>query len=127
VVFSCSLPLFLYTKPPDESTLEQLLPDDHIWTEGLGGSRENYMAACSRLQNCTLTLYTLQKNLINTLLINTDGCDHTPSSRKIFMKNLRKFVMENSLEHRVSSVLWFPSFFRVQADCVVLHFFCILA
>lgn len=28
------LPLFLYIKPPDETTLELLLPDEGVWTEG---------------------------------------------------------------------------------------------
>lgn len=34
------LPLFLYIKPPDESTLEVLLRSELIWTEGLGGNKE---------------------------------------------------------------------------------------
>ncbi|XP_065083539.1 E3 ubiquitin-protein ligase RNF123 isoform X2 [Ochlerotatus camptorhynchus] len=95
------LPLFLYTKPPDESTLEQLLPDDAIWTEGLGGSKQVYLAACEKLKAHTSVLYTLQKNLIHILLNNRDGEDGcSPSSRKIFMARLRKFVMDNNAEMR---------------------------
>ncbi|XP_058814876.1 E3 ubiquitin-protein ligase RNF123 [Topomyia yanbarensis] len=95
------LPLFLYTKPPDESTLEQLLPDDTIWTEGLGGSRELYLAACDRLKAHTSVLYTLQKNLILILLNNSDGTNKgSPSSRRIFVTKLRKFVMDNNAEMR---------------------------
>uniref|UniRef100_A0A182PVH9 RING-type E3 ubiquitin transferase n=1 Tax=Anopheles epiroticus TaxID=199890 RepID=A0A182PVH9_9DIPT len=95
------LPLFLYTKPPDESTLEQLLPDDHIWTEGLGGSKETYLAACERLKAHTSVLYTLQKNLIHILMNNCDGNDtNSPSSRRIFVAKVRKFVMENNVELR---------------------------
>ncbi|XP_040165617.1 E3 ubiquitin-protein ligase RNF123 isoform X1 [Anopheles arabiensis] len=95
------LPLFLYTKPPDESTLEQLLPDDHIWTEGLGGSRETYLAACERLKAHTSVLYTLQKNLIHILMNNHDGNEaNSPSSRRIFVAKVRKFVMENNVELR---------------------------
>lgn len=99
------LPLFLYTKPPDESTLEQLLPDDAIWTEGLGGSKQVYLAACEKLKAHTGVLYTLQKNLIHILLNNRDGDEEeggTPSSRRIFMTKLRKFVMDNNAEMRVS-------------------------
>ncbi|XP_062548443.1 E3 ubiquitin-protein ligase RNF123 [Armigeres subalbatus] len=95
------LPLFLYTKPPDESTLEQLLPDDAIWTEGLGGSKQAYLTACEKLKAHTGVLYTLQKNLIHILLNNRDGEDgSTPASRKIFMAKLRKFVMDNNAEMR---------------------------
>ncbi|KFB45879.1 AGAP009295-PA-like protein [Anopheles sinensis] len=95
------LPLFLYTKPPDESTLEQLLPDDHIWTEGLGGSKEIYLAACERLKAHTSVLYTLQKNLIQILMNNGDGNEtSSPSSRRIFMAKVRKFVMDNNVEMR---------------------------
>uniref|UniRef100_A0A182Q7E1 RING-type E3 ubiquitin transferase n=1 Tax=Anopheles farauti TaxID=69004 RepID=A0A182Q7E1_9DIPT len=95
------LPLFLYTKPPDESTLEQLLPDDHIWTEGLGGSKETYLAACERLKAHTSVLYTLQKNLIHILMNNGDGNEtSSPSSRRIFVAKVRKFVMENNVEIR---------------------------
>ncbi|XP_055546728.1 E3 ubiquitin-protein ligase RNF123 [Wyeomyia smithii] len=94
------LPLFLYIKPPDETTLEQLLPDDTIWTEGLGGPRELYLAACDRLRAHTSVLYTLQKNLILILLNNTDGIEGSPSSRQIFVTKLRKFVMDNNAEMR---------------------------
>uniref|UniRef100_A0A182JMG6 RING-type E3 ubiquitin transferase n=1 Tax=Anopheles atroparvus TaxID=41427 RepID=A0A182JMG6_ANOAO len=95
------LPLFLYTKPPDESTLEQLLPDDHIWTEGLGGSKDVYLAACERLKAHTSVLYTLQKNLIHILMNNRDGNETiSPSSRRIFVAKVRKFVMDNNVEMR---------------------------
>lgn len=89
------LPLFLYIKPPDESTLELLLPDDSIWTEGLGGDKSVYLEACGKLKSYTSILYHLQKKLILTLLNNTDGCHNTPSSRKIFMNRFRTFTLEN--------------------------------
>ncbi|XP_035776187.1 E3 ubiquitin-protein ligase RNF123-like [Anopheles albimanus] len=96
------LPLFLYTKPPDESTLEQLLPDDHIWTAGLGGPRETYLAACGKLRSHTAVLYTLQKNLIHVLMNNEDGDVETgsPSSRRLFIAKVRRFVMDNNVELR---------------------------
>ena len=89
------LPLFLYIKPPDESTLEQLLPDDSIWTEGLGGNKTVYLEACEKLKSYTSILYFLQKKLILTLLNNVDGTDDSPSSRKIFMSRFRSFTLEN--------------------------------
>lgn len=96
-----SLPMFLYTKPPDETTLGELLPDDHVWTDGLGGSKEKYLDACDRLIQCTDMLYVLQKNLIEKLLDNQDGNEASPSSRKLFAFYLRRYVVENSIEHRV--------------------------
>lgn len=89
------LPLFLYIKPPDESTLELLLPDDCIWTEGLGGNKKVYLEACEKLKSYTSILYLLQKKLIMTLLNNTDGAEDSPSSRKIFMSRFRSFTLEN--------------------------------
>lgn len=90
------LPLFLYIKPPDETTLELLLPDDSIWTEGLGGDKNVYLAACGKLKSYTSILYHLQKKLITTLLNNTDGSDDSPSSRKIFLSRFRSFTLENT-------------------------------
>lgn len=89
------LPLFLYIKPPDETTLELLLPDDSIWTLGLGGDKQTYLEACEKLKSYTSILYMRQKSLIVTLLNNTDGSDDSPSSRKIFMSRFRSFTLEN--------------------------------
>lgn len=99
---SFSLPTFVYIKPPDESTLTLVIPDDCIWTDGLGGSKEKYQNCCDRLKQSADVLYILQKHLMLILLNNTDGDDNTPSSRKIFLSKLRRYVMENSLEHRVN-------------------------
>lgn len=89
------LPLFLYIKPPDESTLEVLLNDDIIWTEGLGGDKEVYLNACEKLKSYTSILYSLQKKFILTLLNNSDGNEESPSSRKIFMSRFRTFTLDN--------------------------------
>lgn len=89
------LPLFLYIKPPDETTLELLLPDDSIWTEGLGGDKKGYLDACGKLKSYTSILYHLQKKLVTTLLNNSDGSDDLPSSRKIFMSRFRTFTLDN--------------------------------
>lgn len=98
--------MFLYVKPPDEATLGELLPNDMIWTEGLGGSKEAYFKASDKLIQCTDGLYVLQKNLMETLLQNNDNDgDLTASSRKIFVHKMRKYVRENSLEQQVS--VWF--------------------
>lgn len=89
------LPLFVYIKPPDETTLELLLKDDIIWTEGLGGNKEIYLEACERLKSYTSILYSLQKKLIMILLNNADDNEDSPSSRKIFMNRLRTFTLDN--------------------------------
>lgn len=98
--------MFLYIKPPDEATLGELLPNDLIWTEGLGGSKEAYLKASDKLIQCTDGLYVLQKNLVETLLQNNDNNgDLSPSSRKIFVNKIKNYVKENSLEQQVSFVL----------------------
>lgn len=89
------LPLFLYIKPPDESTLEVLLRSELIWTEGLGGDKEVYLEACEKLKSYTSILYSLQKKLILTLMNNSDGTEDTPSSRNIFMSRFRSFSLDN--------------------------------
>lgn len=100
---SNSLPVFLYIKPPDEATLGELLPNDMIWTEGLGGSKEAYFKVSDKLIQCTDGLYVLQKSLVETLLQNNDNDeDLTASSRKIFVSKMRRYVRENSLEQQVS-------------------------
>lgn len=98
-----SLPVFVYIKPPDESTLAELLPDDHVWTEGIGGKKNLYMAGCVKLKKATDALYVLQKHLVELLLINDDDEKKaTPSSFRLFVHRMRRFVLENCLEHRVS-------------------------
>lgn len=95
--------MFLYIKPPDEATLGELLPNDMIWTEGLGGSKEAYLKASDKLVQCTDGLYVLQKNLMETLLQNDDNDgDLTASSRKIFVNKIKSYVKENSMEQQVS-------------------------
>ncbi|GAB0094919.1 E3 ubiquitin-protein ligase RNF123 [Sergentomyia squamirostris] len=118
------LPLFLYIKPPDEAALERLLPDDHIWTEGIGGNRDLYLQACEKLNACTTTLYTLQKNLICVLLNHRDGNVSSPSTRRIFMTKFRNYVMENSIEHRGISLQ--TSYSSPTQPAVALSFLCIL-
>lgn len=115
----------MYIKPPDELTLADVLPDDHIWTEGtpefdpifcvssfehlpnitlagLGGPKDVYLSDCCKLRTSTDMLYILHKHLVEKLLDNTDHTNRSPSSRKIFNAKLRQYVMENSVEHRVS-------------------------
>lgn len=97
-----SLPVFLYIKPPDESTLAELLPDDHVWTEGIGGKKNLYMAGCLKLKKSTDALYALQKHFVEILFNNEDhesGC--TPTSLRVFSFKMRQYVLENCLEHRV--------------------------
>lgn len=120
------LPLFLYIKPPDESALEKLLPDDCIWTEGIGGNKLEYNLACDRLKQCTAVLYTLQKNLIQQLMTNKDGDAKSPSSRKVFLTRFRKYVMENSAEHRNAFLSMNNNYPTHTQPAVALSFLCIL-
>lgn len=107
-----SLPVFLYIRPPDEKIIKQLFPDDHIWTDALDDERSKdlYFAAIDKLKLSTVELYELQKNLLITLLlneenVNDDWCE-TPSSRKIFLSKFRNYILENSLDHRVSQSIF---------------------
>lgn len=112
-------------------TLAGLLPDDHIWTTGMGGSKSTYLNGCKKLSTCTDALYTLQKHLIEKLLDNADGerdsngVDVMPSSRKIFMEKCRKFVIENSVEHRTIYFLE-GHYTSPTQPAVALSFLCIL-
>lgn len=97
--------MFLYIKPPDEATLGELLPNEMIWTEGLGGSKEAYLKASDKLIQSTDGLYVLQKSLMETLLQNNDNDgNESASSRKIFVEKFKKYVKENSLEQQVSEL-----------------------
>lgn len=119
------LPIFLYIKPPDESTLADLLPDDNVWTNGMETSKDTYLNGCKKLSLCTDPLYTLQKHLVEKLLNNGDGSDTTPSSRKIFIGKLRKYVVENSVEHRTIYFLE-GHYTSPTQPAVALSFLCIL-
>lgn len=122
------LPLFLYIKPPDESALEKLLPDDCIWTEGIGGNKLEYNLACDRLKQCTAVLYTLQKNLILQLMNNQDGDAKSASSRKLFLAKFRKYVMDNSAERNAFglSQTTQSNYSTPTQPAVALSFLCIL-
>lgn len=123
--FELRLPIFLYIKPPDESTLADLIPDSNVWTNGMETSKEAYLHDCQKLNSSTDALYTLQKNLMEKLMINTDGNETSPSSRKVFMTKLRKYVIENSVEHRTIYFLEGISYAPPTQPAVALSFLCI--
>lgn len=89
-------------------------------------SKEVYLNDCQKLNASTDALYTLQKNLMEKLLINTDGNDSSPSSRKIFITKLRRYVIENSVEHRTIYFLEGISYAPPTQPAVALSFLCIL-
>lgn len=89
-------------------------------------SKDAYLSDCQKLNTCTDALYTLQKNLVEKLLINSDGSDTIPSSRKIFISKLRKYVIENSVEHRTIYFLEGISYAAPTQPAVALSFLCIL-
>ncbi|CAD7092671.1 unnamed protein product [Hermetia illucens] len=119
------LPMLLYLKPPEYTQMISLLPDDSVWVKGVGGSKEKYSAACDKLNTSVKMLYNLQKNLLSVILNNDDGSTNEGSSRKIFLSRLRKYVMENSLEHRAFFLLQ-GNFTPPTESPVALSFLCIL-
>lgn len=112
----------MYIRPPEYKYMQQLVPDPIVWTEGLcvkkmhqfeyyfnlfihlagvGGPKQKYLALVEKIAKATESLYNAQKNLIMLLLTNTDGDELAPSSRKIFIAKLRRYVMDLSMEQRV--------------------------
>lgn len=69
---------------------------------GIGGSKDEYLKVCKTISRSIKPLYTLQLNLMRVLLTNTDGDRASPSSRKIFIHKLRRYVIDSSLEQKVS-------------------------
>ncbi|XP_055377471.1 E3 ubiquitin-protein ligase RNF123 [Condylostylus longicornis] len=119
------LPMFMYLKPPEYSVMVKLLPDEVVWTEGIGGAFSDYTAICDKLKKSVEILYGLQKNLLKILLTNEDGTNNSPSSRKSFIVKLRKYVMENSIEQRAIFLLQGNSVNLIESP-VALSFLCIL-
>ncbi|ALC46914.1 CG6752 [Drosophila busckii] len=122
------LAFFLYIHPPEFYIMEQLLPDNQVWTEGIDGPKDKYLHVAEKLRKVTDMLYTSQKDFVNTLMINTDGSSESPSSRKLFIAKLRRYVIDLSMEQRP-----FHAFFFMQSSIqhpldapVALAFVCIL-
>lgn len=82
--------------------MEELLPDSMAWTEGIDGPKEKYLNVVEKVRKVTEPLYTAQKDLLCTLMINSDGSRESPSSRSIFLSKLRRYVIDLSMEQRVS-------------------------
>lgn len=98
-----SLALFTYIKPPSFSYMQTMVPNHIIWTDGLGGPKQKYLATVDKLHKSTEFLYVLQKTLLMALMDNTDGNETSPSSRKVFLSKLRRYVMDLSVEQRVNA------------------------
>lgn len=146
---SCSLALLMYIRPPEFAYMQTLIPESLAWTEGIGGPKQKYLAVVEKIAKSTEFVCALQKTLLLSLLINDDGDLVSSSSRKIFLAKLRRYVMDLSMEQRVSVVLTkvvhffkinfvasfqpFHSFFFMQSsilhpieNTVALSFICIL-
>lgn len=102
---SCSLALLMYIRPPEFSYMQTLIPESLAWTEGIGGPKQKYLAVVEKIAKSTEFVCALQKTLLLSLLINDDGDLVSSSSRKIFLAKLRRYVMDLSMEQRVSVVL----------------------
>lgn len=101
--FYFSLAFFLYIHPLEFYILGELLPDFLAWTEGIDGPKDKYLNVVEKVRKSTEGLYAAQKDFLNTLMINIDGSAESPSSRKLFLTKMRKYVMDLSMEQRVSS------------------------
>lgn len=98
-----SLAFFLYIHPLEFYILGELLPDFMAWTEGIDGPKDKYLNVVEKVRKSTEGLYATQKDFLNTLMINTDGAQDSPSSRKLFLTKMRRYVIDLSMEQRVSS------------------------
>ncbi|TDG39653.1 hypothetical protein AWZ03_013926 [Drosophila navojoa] len=122
------LAFFLYIHPLEFYIMEELLPDYMTWTEGIDGPKDKYLNAVEKVRKLTENLYAAQKDLLNTLMINSDGGPDSPSSRKLFLSKMRRYVIDLSMEQRP-----FHAFFFMQSSIqhpldspVALAFVCIL-
>ncbi|EDW84144.1 uncharacterized protein Dwil_GK13978 [Drosophila willistoni] len=122
------LAFFLYINPLEFYIMEELLPDYMAWTEGIDGPKDKYLSIVEKVRKVTDALYVSQKDFLNTLMINTDGSDNSPSSRMIFLNKMRRYVVDLSMEQRP-----FHAFFFMQSSIqhplnppVALAFVCIL-
>lgn len=87
--------------------MSELLPDFMAWTEGIDGHKDKYLNVVDKVRMSTEGLYAAQKDFLNTLMINTDGGSDSPSSRKLFLNKLRRYVIDLSMEQRVSYLFVF--------------------
>ncbi|XP_055849939.1 E3 ubiquitin-protein ligase RNF123 isoform X2 [Episyrphus balteatus] len=122
------LAILMYLRPPEYSAMIKVLPDDIVWTKGIGGSKEEYSLASNSLAKSVDALYTLQINFLRTLLTNTDGDSSFPSSRKIFTNKLRRYVIDASMEQKPLQSLFLmqSSIHHPIESPVALSFLCIL-
>jgi len=79
-----------------------MLPDYMAWTQGIDGPKDKYLNVVEKVRKITESLYVVQKDFLNTLMINTDGNPDSPSSRKLFLTKMRRYVIDLSMEQRVS-------------------------
>lgn len=102
ILMLSSLAFFLYVHPLEFYIMEEILPDYMAWTEGIDGPKDKYLNAVEKVRKITEVLYAAQKDLLKTLMINTDGSGESPSSRKLFLNKMRRYVIDLSMEQRVS-------------------------
>ncbi|XP_060645573.1 E3 ubiquitin-protein ligase RNF123 [Drosophila nasuta] len=105
------LAFFLYIHPLEFYILEELLPDYMAWTQGIDGPKDKYMSVVEKVRKTTESLYLVQKDFLNTLMLNTDGGSDSPSSRKLFLIKMRRYVIDLSMEQRP-----FHAFFFMQSS-----------
>ncbi|XP_012272240.1 E3 ubiquitin-protein ligase RNF123 isoform X2 [Orussus abietinus] len=99
---------FVHVKPLDEGGLISVV--NKTWWEtnpvdsAIEVNKEQYIRSCERIKTAISEVEALQVELLVTLLDNSDGTSHTPTSRTIFLKKFRRFVQENLITSRITSI-----------------------
>ncbi|KAL0278673.1 UNVERIFIED_CONTAM: hypothetical protein PYX00_000425 [Menopon gallinae] len=103
---------FLHVKMLDEPGLINII--DQSWWNCNGMNKEieerkkPYMKSCMKIYEAVSGVEALQVELLKTLMINTDGSNRQPSSRKIFLKRLRIFFHDNYMSTRTIPLMQTP-------------------
>ncbi|KYN31177.1 hypothetical protein ALC56_14445 [Trachymyrmex septentrionalis] len=99
---------FVHVKPLDEGGLTNVV--EKVWWEtnpldsSIEANKTSYLYACERIKAAISEVEALQVKLLVILLNNTDGTAKRPTSRAIFLKKFKRFVQENLISNRVSTL-----------------------
>lgn len=103
---------FVHVKPLDDKGLIDIV--NKVWWETnpvdatIEVNKAHYMQACEKIKAAINEVETLQIELLVTLLDNTDGTAHMPTSRTIFLRKFGHFIQENLISNRKTPLLQTP-------------------